>query len=317
MTEPPFVIAGLEIVRKRCQFSGCEDRAINTDIDRADVAAPAFTYAAFHAVFHGGDHLILFEAKAFQRFKGEFDHDGWATDDGDGVLWVGLDLIFQYVRHETHMTIPIFGLATGVNGFDHGDVVHLIPLFKLAFVDQILHGFGTVDHGDVFEAAILFAQIEAVPDDGTQWGQGNTTTDEDEVFTFPVIQREGVAIGAAKADGVTFCQVGKSCSILACLTEATLDVIRAGGGGGDTECTLSRAKGGVFAKLTSLEAKVFGDVFILKLQVKGFDARRFLDDLGNGHEIGLIDIGHGCNTFIIRLILETHPCGAYVINHSR
>lgn len=67
-------------------LGGGEDGAVFADVDVADVASAAFAEAAFHAVFEGGDDVVLGEAEVEEDGEGEFDHDGGAADEGNGVV---------------------------------------------------------------------------------------------------------------------------------------------------------------------------------------------------------------------------------------
>jgi hypothetical protein len=72
-----------------------------------------------------------------------------------------------------------------------------------------------------------------------------------------------------------------------------LKVVAAGGAGGNTEGGFADAEDGVLAELPGLKGEIFLQIFVLKVEMKCPDIRRFLNYLFYNHDMGQIDIVPG------------------------
>src|SRR6266571_989386 len=279
-------VAISKLHRHRLDLLGGKDRAILADVDVADVAAAALAQAALHPVLQRRVDLFVRKAELFQHRQGELDHDRRPADQGDGVFG-RRGRFFENGRHETDLAVPFGAVAPRIDGLYQAHIPPLLPLPQLPFVDQISLRPGAVDDRDVAE---LVAQVQAVPDQGSQGRQGDAPGDEDQILAVELFHRVGVAVGASDPHGVADFQAAQLLGHPADGTETALDVSFPGRGRGDAEGGLSGSEGGVFGELAGTEGKVLPDLSILEDQLEGAYVRSLVDDLRDGSQVGEVDV---------------------------
>jgi hypothetical protein len=102
---------------------------------------------------------------------------------------------------------PVGSLTAGVNSLDQRDAIDFRPLVHFALVNQIGDRSGCVEDEDFI---VEFSVVKAVLHHAPQSDRADSAADEVKPFALPLLNGEPVAVGTAKADGLTDFHVRKA-----------------------------------------------------------------------------------------------------------